>query len=453
MPSFMSSRSAFLAPTTPDVLDSHLTVNPASTSSCNTASDPPTPPEETANGVLDHTPSFWQAWQHSVAETLKANTGLLLIAAAQAFFSMMNVAVKILNSIDPPVPTLELIFVRMFVTYVFSLIYMLATGVPDPVLGPKGIRLLLAFRGFSGFFGLFGIYYSLQFLSLSDATVLTFLAPLCTGIAGAIFLKEKYTKAQAAASLCSLVGVILIARPTFLFKQPTRSDFTINDYDFSFAHEDTNKVTPEQRLIAVCVAMLGVFGATGAYVSIAAMGKRAHPMHAMLSFSSQSVIAAVIGMTIQKTNVVIPTKVEWAGMLVMIGVFGFVAQTLLTMGLQRETAGRGSIAIYTQLVFASIFERVFFQAETSFLSVTGTFIIVSSALYVAITKQRAQQAKNTVKLRGASEAALEEGLLSAASADEQNQNPKHKPHPAGDMTALNKGDTGALGSQDRPERS
>lgn len=43
------------------------------------------------------------------------------------------------------------------------------------------------------FFGLFGIYYSLVYLSLSDATVLTFLAPLCTTIAGSVFLGEKFS--------------------------------------------------------------------------------------------------------------------------------------------------------------------------------------------------------------------------------------------------------------------
>ncbi|KAG6902387.1 hypothetical protein C0995_000592 [Termitomyces sp. Mi166 len=373
-------------------------------------SEPPTPPEE----FEEQEPAWWQAHYFAMAATFNANAGLLLILGSQAFFSMMNVAVKILNSIDPPVPTLELIAVRMFITYIFSLVYMLITKVPDLWFGPKGIRLLLVFRGFSGFFGLFGIYYSLQFLSLSDATVLTFLVPLCTGIAGAMFLKEKYTIGQALASLCSLVGVVLIARPTFLFKEASPSHFIINEYDIS-SSRDLGKVTSEQRLIAVgpsfmndascsSVAMLGVLGATGAYVSITAMGKRAHPMHAMLSFSSQSVIAAVIGMSIQKTPIVIPTKIEWVGMLIMIGVFGFVAQ----------------------IVFASILERMFFDVESYFLSVTGTFIIITSALYVAMTKRRAQKAMNkrNVRLSGVPERDLEQGLLDGllgAQSDEQSR--------------------------------
>ena len=37
------------------------------------------------------------------------------------------------------------------------------------------------------------IYFSLKYLSLSDATVLTFLSPMCMVIAGPLFLGEDFT--------------------------------------------------------------------------------------------------------------------------------------------------------------------------------------------------------------------------------------------------------------------
>ena len=43
------------------------------------------------------------------------------------------------------------------------------------------------------FTGLSGVYFSLQYLSLSDATVLTFLVPMFTGFSGAVFLKEAFS--------------------------------------------------------------------------------------------------------------------------------------------------------------------------------------------------------------------------------------------------------------------
>jgi hypothetical protein len=74
------------------------------------------------------------------------------------------------------------------------------------------------------------------------------------------------------------------------------------------------------------------------------------------------------------------------------------------MGLQREKAGRGSLAMYTQvilfsrryriprlrclppqLLWATTIERVLFHTRTSFLSVVGTIIILSAALWVAVS--------------------------------------------------------------------
>ena len=57
----------------------------------------------------------------------------------------------------------------------------------------------------------------------------------------------------------------------------------------------------------------------------------------------------------------------------------------MTTGLQRETAGRGTMAIYVQVIFALVFERVFFHTTPPPLSIVGTAIILSSAVYVAVS--------------------------------------------------------------------
>lgn len=48
---------------------------------------------------------------------VRANAGLLLVASSQAFFALMNVAVKKLKSLDTPVPTLEVSVCRRL-TYI-----------------------------------------------------------------------------------------------------------------------------------------------------------------------------------------------------------------------------------------------------------------------------------------------------------------------------------------------
>ena len=68
-------------------------------------SDDASSPLRLASGDVESTttrPRFLAA-----RELVKRNVGLLLILAAQAFFSLMNAFVKKLQAIDPPVSTFE----------------------------------------------------------------------------------------------------------------------------------------------------------------------------------------------------------------------------------------------------------------------------------------------------------------------------------------------------------
>jgi hypothetical protein len=76
-------------------------------------------------------------------------------------------------------------------------------------------------------------------------------------------------------------------------------------------------------------------------------------------------------------------------LIILIGVFGFIAQMLLTFGLQREKAGRGSLAMYLQLFFTVFLEFLVFHLVPSFLSFVGTGIILSSAAWVAVDSLKA----------------------------------------------------------------
>ncbi|KAJ7475135.1 hypothetical protein B0H11DRAFT_2034262 [Mycena galericulata] len=331
------------------------------------------------------------------------NAGLLLVTAAGAMFSLVNVAVKMVQELGESVSTAELIIVRMAITWICSVAYMLVQNVPHPFLGPEGVRVLLVFRGLTGFVGMSSVYVSLNYLSLSDVTVLSFLVPMCTAMAGSLFLKETFTRREALAGLCSLFGVVLIARPDFLFGSPNGS----------------LPVEGNHRMFAIGISLLGVLGSTGAMTSIRAIGQRAHPMHLLAMFSVQSVIASSLIMLVLRQPVVIPTSLPWLGLLTVIGILAFGGQILLTMGFQRETAGRASMAFYTQIIFASVLERIFFHTVPTILSLLGTSIIMSSAIYVALTKKKAADAGkpepgDVVSLNHPDDIALEEGLLEQA---------------------------------------
>ncbi|KAH9059444.1 hypothetical protein EDB83DRAFT_2387806 [Lactarius deliciosus] len=60
--------------------------------------------------------TIFERWRIAWSSFLDGNSGLLLVLASH-FLSAMGVAVKWLNGLDGPVPTLELIIVRMVRSY------------------------------------------------------------------------------------------------------------------------------------------------------------------------------------------------------------------------------------------------------------------------------------------------------------------------------------------------
>lgn len=68
------------------------------------------------------------------------------------------------------------------------------------------------------------MYFSLQYLSYSDAVVLRYIAPILTGLSGAIFLKERLFLKQFIAG-CQYFMIELASTPTLreASVQPLRS--------------------------------------------------------------------------------------------------------------------------------------------------------------------------------------------------------------------------------------
>ena|ERR1700733_8840389 len=59
------------------------------------------------DGRLEESQSRWNAAFSSVRAAVDNNVGMLQVVTAQVFISLMNSSVKILNTIDPPVSTIQ----------------------------------------------------------------------------------------------------------------------------------------------------------------------------------------------------------------------------------------------------------------------------------------------------------------------------------------------------------
>lgn len=224
---------------------------------------------------------------------------------------------------------------------------------------------------------------------MPDAVVITFLAPTITGFACSIIpsLREPFTRAEKFGGLVSLFGVTLIARPEFLFANLPGFESPEDD---RIASAQIPTITPAQRLYAVSIALIGVLGAATAYTTIRWIGKRAHPLISVTYFSGlvTAVSIVVLSLVPSTGGFIIPSGAfEWS-LLTGIGVSGFAMQFLLTKGLQLTKAGRAGMMVYTQMLFALVFEWLVWSNTPDIVSVTGGGLILGSVLFVNFWKAK-----------------------------------------------------------------
>jgi len=287
-------------------------------------------------------------------------------------------------------------------------------AVPDAPLGPRGsVRWLLVLRGLGGFWGVFGLYYSLTYLDLSDATVITFLSPIVTSFVCSVIpaLKEPFTRHELFAGIMSLLGVMLIARPASLFPVVglVGGEDDVQAAEIAVRRIPPPKAAPQQRAIAVLMGLVGVLGAASAYTTIRWIGKRAHPLISVNYFATWSTIVSVVALVAvpQVGGIVWPATLWQWFLLGGIGVTGFVMQFMLTYGLQLVKAGRGAMMIYTQMLFALLWEKLVWGTTPELMSILGGVLILGSTIWVGTRKQKTEP---TMSASGGTDDA-EAGLL------------------------------------------
>ncbi|KAG6213810.1 hypothetical protein E4U50_000882 [Claviceps purpurea] len=347
-----------------------------------------------------------------------ANNPAILVALSQLFGALMNMSARLLELEGDGMHPIQMLLLRQGVTSVFCLLYMWWMKTPNAPLGAPEVRWLLLLRGSTGFFGIFGMWWSMMYLPLADATVITFLAPGVAGMLCYFFLREPFTRIEQIATLVAFLGVVLIAQPTAFFAgapfdeasapenyhhhqhqqlhQYRRHEQADSDTDrpHSFIPGADHQTTPQERILAVAVGLLGVLGAAGAFTTLRAIGKRAHPLLCVNAFAVICTIICVACLALGPALDIAQPSLRWVPptsarqwlLLFSLGVLGFVMQYLLTAGLGADKSNRANAMVYTHMLFAVGFDRWIFGNRMGFMSFAGCTLILGSAVSVILIK-------------------------------------------------------------------
>jgi len=270
--------------------------------------------------------------------------GIRYMAGAALGFSVMSLFVKIAGR---RLPTAEVVLARGAVIVVVTLWMLRRAGV-EPWGERKG---LLVLRGLFGFAAVGCFYYAITHIPLADATVIQYTNPVWTALLAAAVLDERLRPVEVVGTAASLGGVLLVARPSFLFGSES-------------AHLDP---------AVAGIALLGSMLSAAAYVSVRKLGESEDPLVIVFYFAFVSVIGSL---PIAATEMVWPTTSEWLALL-GVGITAQAAQLLMTHGLRRERAGRAMAVGYLQIVFAGLWGAIFFSEIPGIWSYAGAALVVA----------------------------------------------------------------------------
>jgi drug/metabolite transporter (DMT)-like permease len=276
--------------------------------------------------------------------------GLFYMLVSVTFFSLMDVLVKVTGEYALG----QILFFRSL----FGLI-------PIFFLIPKN-RLknfyktqkigLHFYRSFLGAIAMASIFIALRNLELAETVAMTFAGPIFVTLFSIFFLSEKVRLTRWSAVVIGFVGVIFISRPGF----ETANIFYIFPIIFCLG------------FAAVCILIrkLTLYGESVWLIAF-----------------YFTLVSGLVGLaTLPFGGWLIPTKIDFI-LLALIGIFGSVANLLLTQSYKLAEVSLTTPLKYLALIYAIAFGFFIFQEIPSSYTILGAGLIVVSSLII-FTRER-----------------------------------------------------------------
>ena len=287
--------------------------------------------------------------------------GIILSMTSALFFSSSALLIKLAESI----PSLQVSFMRLTIQLSFALLAMIFFK--DEFIFPWKKTKFLVLRGVTGVTAMTLSIYTIKHMPLADARVIFYTSPVHTAILGRIFLKESISKFDVIAMLLSIGGVVLIARPTFLFG----------------SHREASGST--QVWIPTLVAVVGAIGAAFSTILTRKMcqevGIRVVIFYFFLVGSIVSFAASMI------SGFKYPDCGRYDAIYVIVAAFlGYSGQLLATKALTMEKASVVSLVRTIGLVYSFIFQITILHDVPSGLSIGGAVLVLLCNVCIFLKK-------------------------------------------------------------------
>lgn len=282
------------------------------------------------------------------AKTHNPALAAILIAVACAFIAATTLIAKTLASTQfgDPLHPFQVVFGRFFFAF---LTFAVVAAVLRPDLQRPHLGLHLA-RTLGGWAGLTLMFASVAYIPLADATAISFLNPVFGMIFAIPLLGERVGKWRWSAAVIALVGAVILLRPTPDSFQPG-------------------------ALFALAAAVILGFELN----IIKKLTGRENPFSILLVNNAIGVVIASLAVV---WVWIWPTPMQWA-LMAALGCAMAVAQTCFVNAMARADASFVAPLTYGTLIFAAVYDILFYNVIPDGVTILGASIIVAGALLLA----------------------------------------------------------------------
>ncbi|MGQ3015978.1 DMT family transporter [Phenylobacterium sp.] len=278
--------------------------------------------------------------------------GILLRVCAMACLAGLFGLVKVAS--ERGVPIFETLFFRNAFAFIPIAIYIWRTS------GFGVLRTTRpgahATRAMVGLTGMIGGFLAVSHLPLTEATALSFSAPLFMTALSVPLLKESVGPHRWAAVAVGFVGVLIMIRP-----------------------DPANLAN-----IGVIFALIGAVGSALAMITIRQISMTEPGPRIVFYFT---VAGALAGLASLPFGWIMPDPGTFA-LLVVMGLLGGVGQLLLTEAIRVAPVAVVAPFDYTQLVWASLFAFLVWEELPRALTLVGAGVVAASGLYILYRETR-----------------------------------------------------------------
>ena len=316
--------------------------------------------------------------------------GISYLALSAVIFSIQSLFVSILSD---HLPSFQIVMFRCILQFSFGVMACHHKGIN--FLGPVDRRKWLFIRGLVGFVSFSLYYYAMSQLTLADATTIFFTAPLYTGLLGFLFLGESVARFDIGCTIMSIVGVVMVVRPAFLFgSEPSSNGVGVVDGNGTVDADDPSVNIGADRAAGVIAAIAGSLSSACVYIAIRKVGPGVPPLVLVAYMGMCGVFFAPFGGIFQTFTW--PSEFKIWFFLLLVGIFSFIGQVLFNAGVQREKAGPASMIRNLDVAFSFLWQITIEGIPPDVWSVFGALIISASVVAMGIKKWRSETTKPTV---------------------------------------------------------